>query len=110
MTASTLSTGAIVQQFDTEKTKSKQENEMKTIYESVQGCDALLLMSELVSIKQLNWGKIIKGLNLPLVDGHNLYPLDEMRIIANTYDLIYCSIGRPNIYKGLGSISVQSIQ
>ncbi len=103
--------GAIVQQFDTEKTKGKKENEMNTIYESVQDCDALLLMSELVSIKQLNWGKIIKGLNLPLVvDGHNLFPLDEMRIIANTYDLIYCSIGRPNIYKGLGSISVQSIQ
>ncbi|MFP3340749.1 hypothetical protein R0J91_22430, partial [Micrococcus sp. SIMBA_131] len=56
--------GAIVQQFDTEKTKGKKENEMNTIYESVQDCDALLLMSELVSIKQLNWGKIIKGLNL----------------------------------------------
>ncbi|WP_273853240.1 nucleotide sugar dehydrogenase [Guptibacillus spartinae] len=103
--------GAFVQRFDTEKTRAKQENERDTIYESVQGCDALLLMSERVSVKQLNWGKIIKGLNLPLiVDGHNLYTLDEMRIIANTYDLIYCSIGRPNIYKGLGSISVQSIQ
>ena len=103
--------GALVQQFETEKMRSKQENEIDTLYGSVQGCDALLLMSELLSIKQLNWGKIINGLNLPLVvDGHNLYTLDEMRIIANTYDLIYCSIGRPNIYKGLGSISVQSIQ
>ncbi|MBF0706160.1 hypothetical protein IQ283_06015 [Alkalihalobacillus hwajinpoensis] len=53
------------------------------------------------------------GLTAPSIfatHGHNLYALDEMRKIANTYDLIYCSIGRPNIYKGLGSISVKLVQ
>ncbi|WP_371018330.1 hypothetical protein [Pseudalkalibacillus sp. JSM 102089] len=38
---------------------------------------------------------------------HNLYALDERKKIANTYDLIYCSIVQPNIHKGLGLISVQ---
>ena len=104
--------GAIVQKFAPEQAKYQQiEDQSSSIYESVKGCDALLLMTELLSLKQLNWERIINGLNLPLiVDGHNLYALDEMRKIANTYDLIYCSIGRPNIYKGLGSISVQSVQ
>ncbi|MGE6298399.1 nucleotide sugar dehydrogenase [Guptibacillus hwajinpoensis] len=104
--------GATVQKFAPEKAKYQQiEDESSYIYESVKGCDALLLMTELLTLKQLNWERIINGLNLPLiVDGHNLYELDEMRKIANTYDLIYCSIGRPNIYKGLGSISVQSVQ
>lgn len=104
--------GATVRTFDpiTEGFQLR-ENTVSQMYETVQDCDALLLMTEILSLQHVNWGKVVDGLKLPLlVDGHNLFTLDEMRKIANSFDLIYCSIGRPNIYKGLGSISVQSVQ
>lgn len=104
--------GAVVKTFDPNKDDIyNKESASSLMYETVKNCDALLLMTEILSLKHINWGRVVKGLKLPLlVDGHNLFTLDEMRKIANTYDLIYCSIGRPNIYKGLGSISVQSVQ
>ena len=104
--------GAIVKMYNHEKVGYRfRENSSSAMYETIADCEALLLMTEKESLQNVNWEQLVKGLKLPLlVDGHNLFSLDEMRKIANTYDLIYCSIGRPNIYKGLGSISVQSVQ
>lgn len=104
--------GAIVKTFDPINAAFYlRENDSPHMYETVKDGDALLLMTEILPVQHVNWGKVVDGLKLPLiVDGHNLFLLDEMRKIANTFDLIYCSIRRPNIYKGLGSISVQSVQ
>ncbi|MGB8001919.1 MAG: nucleotide sugar dehydrogenase [Anaerobacillus sp.] len=104
--------GAIVKMYNLEKAGDRfRENSSTPLYKIIADCEALLLMTEKESLQNVNWKQIVKKLKLPLiVDGHNLFSLEEMRKIANTYDLIYCSIGRPNIYKGLGSISVQSVQ
>ncbi|WP_270179661.1 nucleotide sugar dehydrogenase [Alkalihalobacillus sp. CinArs1] len=100
--------GAEVRFFDPSMEHHHSSQYRSLMNDTVSNCDALLLLTELPLIQNVDWGQVVKRQRLPLlVDGHNLFTLEEARKIANEHDLIYCSIGRPNIYKGLGAISVQ---
>lgn len=102
--------GAEVKLFDPATFTQNSLDCTSLLNETVSNCDALLLLTELSHIQHIRWGEVVKRQRLPLlVDGHNLFTLEEARKIANEHDLIYCSIGRPNIYKGLGAISVQTV-
>ncbi|TLS39028.1 UDP-glucose dehydrogenase family protein [Pseudalkalibacillus caeni] len=78
-------------------------------YTTVEDSDAVIFVTEWDEFKSLNWKSIVSNLRLPLIlDGRNMFELKEMKKIADQHDLIYCSIGRPNIYKGLGAVKVKN--
>lgn len=67
-------------------------------YEAMQNCDALVIVTDWPSFRQIHWGeaaKVMRGKNI--VDGRNMFPLSEMKKVYAAYGFTYDSMGRPSI-------------
>lgn len=63
-------------------------------FEAAKGADCLVILTEWDEFRQLSLGKLKKTLKHPIiVDGRNVYDLDEMR----EHGFTYLSVGRPAI-------------
>mgnify|MGYP001600781554 CR=1 FL=1 len=66
----------------------------KTSFEAAHGADCLVIMTEWDEFRQLDLAKLAKTLASPLVvDGRNVYDLEEMA----EYGFTYLSVGRPAV-------------
>ena len=64
----------------------------ESVYEAVEGADALVVATEWNEFRSPNWGRVKLALGSPLVfDGRNLYDPAEMDALGFTYT----SVGRP---------------
>ena len=58
----------------------------KTAYEAAQGADCLALVTEWPEFKSLNFGRIRKSMNHPvMIDGRNLYAPEKMKTLGFEY-------------------------
>jgi UDPglucose 6-dehydrogenase len=70
-------------------------------YETAQGADALLVLTEWEEFKSLDFARIHKSLRYPIViDGRNLLDPETMR----DHGFIYLSIGRPDVVPSEGKL------
>lgn len=66
----------------------------KNVYETIDGTDACLILTEWEDVKAIDWNVFKTKMNQPvLIDGRNLFELDLMK----REGIIYHSIGRPAI-------------
>ncbi|HBI02628.1 MAG TPA: UDP-glucose 6-dehydrogenase [Paenibacillaceae bacterium] len=68
------------------------------LYEAVANCDVVVFVTEWPSFRHILWDEVAKQMkgNL-LIDGRNIFPLNDMKNIVDIYGFIYDSIGRPLI-------------
>lgn len=67
----------------------------ETTYDTLKGCDSLIICTEWSEFKNPNFKKIKESLNsLVIFDGRNLFNLDDMK----NYGVTYYSIGRPSVH------------
>lgn len=91
--------GATIQAFDPvaeEAAKGMLQNVAyaPNAFDAAKGADCLVIMTEWDEFRQLDLKKLQTSLNAPnIVDGRNMYTLDEMRALGFTY----LSIGRPAV-------------
>ena len=92
--------GAKVQAFDPiaiEEAKKRlgyQCSYSKDVYETIEGADACLILTDWQEVKQLDLSKVKRLLKQPvIVDGRNLFDLETM----NHYGFTYLSVGRPTV-------------
>ncbi|MDP7457552.1 MAG: UDP binding domain-containing protein, partial [Candidatus Woesearchaeota archaeon] len=63
----------------------------KSPYEAVEGCDALIIVTEWDEFRELDFAKIKKSLKNPIIiDGRNVYEPEEMKALG----FLYKGVGR----------------
>lgn len=89
--------GATIQAYDPEATSTARAilgNKVrykKTMYEALQGADALVIITDWDEFKEPNWKKVASLLNNPIIiDGRNMYDRKEME----KKGFVYHSVGR----------------
>ncbi|MGG3571982.1 UDP-glucose/GDP-mannose dehydrogenase family protein [Bacillus gobiensis] len=66
----------------------------ENLYETIEGTDACLILTEWEDVKAIDWNSFKAKMNQPiLIDGRNLFELESMK----REGIIYHSIGRPAI-------------
>jgi UDPglucose 6-dehydrogenase len=67
-------------------------------HELLETCDGIILVTEWEEFRKLSWRRLhARPHPLVLVDGRNLFSLEEMRRIAEETGLVYLSVGRPPV-------------
>ena len=93
-----LDAGATVRAYDPEAIDTTKAifgdriEYVESVYDAVEGADALVVATEWNEFRSPNWGKVKLALANPVVfDGRNLYDPREMQALGFTYS----SVGRP---------------
>ena len=103
--------GARVRAFDPVAAENarKEVPELETFenqYETLEGCDALIISTDWDTFKQPDFDRISRNLKAKLVfDGRNLYRLENMRNLGFTY----YSVGRPVVMGEATPVSGQPV-
>ncbi|TMV46880.1 UDP-glucose/GDP-mannose dehydrogenase family protein [Paenibacillus mesophilus] len=67
-------------------------------YSAIDGCDAIVLLTEWDEFRLLDWGRVRKAVrNGLIVDGRNMLSHSGMRSVCEQYGMTYLSVGRPAI-------------
>lgn len=68
------------------------------LYEALSDCDAMVFVTEWPSFRHILWEQVAKQMkgNL-IIDGRNIFSLEDMKNIVSIYGLTYDSMGRPCI-------------
>ncbi|MDN4594652.1 UDP-glucose dehydrogenase family protein [Polycladomyces subterraneus] len=65
---------------------------------AVHDADAVMILTEWDEFRHLDWRRLLPILRCPvIIDGRNLYRLEEMRKLGVAYPLRYLSVGRPEV-------------
>lgn len=66
------------------------------LYEAIRDCDAMVFITEWPSFRHILWDQVAKQMkgNL-IIDGRNIFSLEDMKNIVEIYGFTYVSIGRP---------------
>ena len=92
-----LQEGAIINGYDplVRSFPIKEVNLYDNPYAALDSCDAAVILTEWDEFRSLDWEQVAKHLATPLViDGRNIFSLEEMREIAETLQITYLSVGR----------------
>ncbi|WP_275667456.1 UDP-glucose 6-dehydrogenase TuaD [Bacillus haynesii] len=94
------SLGALVKAFDpiavpeAEKLLGDQAVYSEDLYETIQGTDACVILTEWPEVQNMDIAKLKAALKNPvLIDGRNIFEIEQMR----NEGMIYHSIGRPEV-------------
>jgi UDPglucose 6-dehydrogenase len=65
---------------------------------AVRDMDAVMILTEWDEFRHVDWKRLLPTLRCPvIIDGRNLYRLEEMRELGTVYPLHYLSVGRPEV-------------
>jgi len=68
------------------------------VYDAISSSDAMIILTEWEEFKYINWEKVFYIMGNPLIiDGRNMFSLDEMKQLGSDHNFTYCSVGRPII-------------
>ncbi len=69
-------------------------------YQAIEGCEAVVLLTDWPQFRQLNWERICRKIKNGLIfDGRNQFTTNEIMPLINRHAIKYRSIGRPNLGK-----------